>query len=101
MISVINHTVIFSKYGVITTCIMLILVCRDSLTSHFLCLKTEILNSKDYKTIASLIVELSQAATKYYILKRLFWQDSELIEYCIYQMNTIKETIFNNLDCIE
>ena len=99
--SLTTHTVTFSKYSVITIYIMLILVCRDSLTSHFLCLKTELLDSKDYKTIADVIVELSQAATKYYILKRLFWQDSELIEYCIYQMNTIKETICNNLDCIE
>ena len=49
-------------------------------------LKHELLATKKMEELAQLFMELNSACCKYLIIKRLFWDSSELLELCLQQM---------------
>ena len=59
----------------------------------------ELLSSESLEDSAKLYVELSHAVDRYFQLKMLFWQNSELLEHLIDDLDKKKET--NLLDYIE
>ena len=69
------------------------------LTANFQSLKSELLLSKDYDKSARLLLELQRGTEKYYLLKKLFWQESILMEYCVQQLEN--GCIINTFDRIE
>ena len=69
---------------------------------NFQSLRSDLLlpTAKEYERSASLLLELNQGAQKYYIIKRLFWEDSVIIDYCMEQLLTI-HAVINYFDRIE
>lgn len=51
-------------------------------------MKHELLATKKMEVLARLFMELSTAGRKHLIIKRLFWDSSELLELCLQQMTT-------------
>jgi len=50
--------------------------------------KHELLSTKKMESLARLFMELNSACQKHSIINKLFWDSSELLELCIYQMTT-------------
>ena len=51
-------------------------------------MKHELLATKKIEVLAQLFMELNIACRKHLIIKRLFWDSSELLELCLQQMMT-------------
>ena len=51
-------------------------------------MKHELLATKKIEVMAQLFMELNSACRKHLIIKRLFWDSSELLELCLQQMTT-------------
>lgn len=75
-----------------------------SIVAHYEPLKAELLQltdiKQDYDHSASLMVELKQGADKYHVLKKVFWQDLDVIRYCIDAIQN-SSAIDNHWDKIE
>lgn len=69
------------------------------ISQHFLSLKMELLSSESVEDSAKLYVEMSLAVDRYFQLKVLLWQNSELLQHFIEDLDKKKET--NLLDHIE
>ena len=59
-------------------------------------LKHELLATKKMEELAQLFMELKGACCKHLIIKRLFWDSSELLELCLQQMGTHLHPQTNN-----
>ena len=65
-------------------------------------MKSELLSCTEYEELASLMTELKQGADKYFILKKMFWQDLQLVDFCITQLSPAQtSTIKDFYDRIE
>lgn len=61
---------------------------REQICQLFYQLKHELLATKKMEELAQLFMELNSASCKYLIIKKLFWDSSELLELCLQEMAT-------------
>lgn len=59
---------------------------REQICQLFYQVKHELLATKKMEALAQLFMELNSACCKHLIIKKLFWDSSELLELCLQQM---------------